>query len=411
MNSICSPITKDFLHKSTKITTLGEGTFGSVALYDTPRGHLVVKETKMQHKSLGYPPDFLNEVDILIKLGPIKSVVDIEGVCFDNDDRKGYLFMEPMKWNLWEWAGKTSFNKRMRSIRSLISTIGGALGVMHHYSLVHNDIKTNNILVSESSEGPIFKLADFGKSFPVNNPNVRYCGIEKYHPPSRQDVYHSEIWAFMVVLVEVILGGERMVNMKCRQHHRIDKYGEKIADQKCAKCFYRKYAMMMQNGKDRFELRDYLHNHLHDYEYNTIPDDFWDFVKPIYRGYDTTMTQLLRGIGISLNTNVIQEVNSIISKEVPIQPNYHLVEEKVRRKFRSHEMNQYYPKFIQLYNKFLSLVTQKLQPIDLQYYAEVAFVIIGQKRAKRFEYFPDQDSFLSFQRAFLMTIGYQINIL
>jgi serine/threonine protein kinase len=167
MDSISSPITTDFLHNSTHLTTLGEGTFGSVGLYSTPRGHLVVKETKMQNKSLGYPPDFLNEVDFLIKLAPIRSVVNIEGICFDNDHRKGYLFMEPMKCNLWEWAKQTSFKKRIQNLRSLISMIGGALGVMHHFSLVHNDMKTNNILVDESSDGLVSKLADFGKSFPI----------------------------------------------------------------------------------------------------------------------------------------------------------------------------------------------------------------------------------------------------
>jgi len=393
MNPIDFSVSLDFLHKSEKLATLGEGTFGSVSLYNTPKGDLVVKETKMQHKSLGYPPDFLNEVDMLVKLLPIQSVVNIKGVCFDNEERKGYLFLEPLKCNLWEWAKRSSFATRIKAIRRLISTIGGALAVMHSFSIVHNDMKTNNILVDESDAGIMFKLADFGKSVPIKSPTVRYCGIQKYRPPTSYNVYHSEIWAFMVVLVEVLLGGHRMVDRSS------------ISD------FYDDYADIVIHGRDRFRLRQYLQERLTSDQYQMIPDDFWKFVRPIYHGNNVSMQHLLERIGVQLNDIIVDEVDAIISREVPIQPNYHLVEDKFKRKFRSIGMTQCYPQFLQLYNKFLSLVCQKLQEIDLKYYAEVAFVIIVQKKVKRFEYFPDQDSFLSFQRAFLMTIGYQINIL
>ncbi len=114
MNSTCSFIPRDFLSRSVKLQTLGEGTFGTVALYDTPTGRLVVKETKLQHKSLGYPPDFLNEVDMLIKLKPVKSVVSIHSLCFDNEQRRGYILLEPLESNLSKWARKTSFKERMR---------------------------------------------------------------------------------------------------------------------------------------------------------------------------------------------------------------------------------------------------------------------------------------------------------
>lgn len=393
MNPTCSLVSTDFLNKSVQLTTLGEGTFGSVFLYKTPRGKLVVKETKMQHKSLGYPPDFLNEVDMLVKLKSVKSVVDIEAICFDNEERKGYLFMEPLQCNLAEWAKKTSFKNRMQHIRNLIIMIGGALGIMHHFSLIHNDMKTNNILVNEDHNGPIFKLADFGKSCHVLNPDMRYHGIAKYRPPTSQDVYHSELWAFMVVLVEVILGGQRMV------------VGSDISD------FYNEYSSYTSYGRDRFEMREYLSKHLSRENYRMIPDDFWDFVKPIYRGRDTDVITMLNNIGISLNNRVIESVDKCISREVPYQRDFYIVEGKFRRQFRLLGMTSMYSKFVQLFNKFLTLLDQSLTPIDLKYYAEVAFVIIAQRKVKHFEYFEDLDTFLKFQRAFLITIGYQINIL
>ena len=42
-NPVYSFVSKDFLDKSEKIENLGQGTFGTVALYDTPDGRYVIK--------------------------------------------------------------------------------------------------------------------------------------------------------------------------------------------------------------------------------------------------------------------------------------------------------------------------------------------------------------------------------
>ncbi len=141
-----------------------------------------------------------------------------------------------------------------------------------------------------------------------------------------------------------------------------------------------------------------------------IPRDFWTFVEPILRGHQIDMTEALQRIGISLNVNVIRDVSKSISRAAPIQPDFRTVERRFRDKFKQLDLLDRFDRFSKLLNKFLSLITQRLEDIDLLYYAEVAFIIVVKKKAESFEFFRDQDTFLLFQRAFLVTIGYQISI-
>jgi serine/threonine protein kinase len=393
MNSMCSFIPSDFLEKSSRLLVLGEGTFGSVGLYDTPDGRLVIKETKMKNKSLGYPPDFLSEVDMLIKLKPIKSVVTIHSVCFDNKEKKGYILLEPLECNLATWSKNTSFDKRMNHIVDIISMIGGAIGTMHHYSFIHNDMKSNNILVDTSGQQVIFKLADFGKSYHVTDKYVKYGGVEKYLPPYREDVYTSELWGFMVSLVEVILGGKRMVKLHSTEH------------------FYNEYITFSSKRHPRFDLPRYLRDELSEDEFSKIPNEFWLFVEPIIRGKQVSIEKCLHRIGIHLNPSVIVDVGKMISKKETIHSKFRHVEGIFKRKLKYLDLLKKFDSFSRLFNKFLANIHQDLSEIDLLSYAEVAFIIVTQRATRKFEYFKNQEAFLLYQRAFLVTIGYQIIIL
>ena len=398
INSTCSFVSSDFINKSERIQILGSGTFGCVALYNTPLGRYVVKETKIADKSLGYPSDFLAEVDMLIKLRPIKTVVTLQGVCFDNDKKKGYILLEPLDSNLSQWARKTSFDQRMTQLPNIIVMVGGAIAMMHHFSFVHNDIKTNNILVRKDRETDenIFKLADFGNSVYVTDPSICYCGIEQYRPPQKCNIYISEFWAFLVSLIEIIIGGKRLVTTK------------KAID------FYQPYISTSHLGKIKFDLARYLKTALtEEGQFQMIPSTFWTFVGPLINGEDTCVSECLSRIGISLNINVINEVDKSISKTVKVRPRFSVVENEFRNRLRSVELSRYFERFSRLYNKFLSVTpeNQYLNDLDLKHYAEVAFVIIARSKAGEFKYFKDQDIFLLFQRAFLMKVGYQIVVI
>jgi serine/threonine protein kinase len=389
--STCSFVSSDFLNKSEKIRNIGAGTFGIVALYKTPIGSYIVKESKIQNRTLGYPSDFQTEVDTLIKFIPVASIVRLKGVCFDNNQKKGYIILEPLDSNLTQWARKTPFDERIKQLPQIISMIGAALAIMHHFSFVHNDVKTNNILVGRDENGNcIFKLADFGSAIHVTNPNVKYLGITEYLPPDVRDVYMSEFWAFMVCLIEVILGGERMVQ---------------------SPNFYKPYLKVSRRGKLKFDLVRYLRSILTNAQLLQIPSDFWIFVDPILNGNQTSIAECLSRIGINLNTKVIEDIDRGISREVPMNPRFSLVEEEFRKRLDNVGLITYFNKFRRLFNKFLSTTSGNLDDIDIKHYAEVAFVTVARSRADNFVYFKDVRMFLAFQRAFLICLGYQTVIL
>ena len=392
MHSTCSFVPRDFLARSTRRQTLGEGTFGTVTLYDTPDGPRVVKETKLQDKSLGYPPDFLNELDMLIKLKPVKSVVTLHSFCFDNEQKRGYILLEPLESNLGKWARRTSFEDRMKHLHNLITMIGGALGVMHYFNLLHNDVKTNNILVDTTGGETIFKLADFGKSYHVTRHDLQYGGITRHMPPEDRDVFSSELWAFMICLIEVIIGGHKMFS------------GEE-PDQ-----FYSRYSSISSRGKSRFDLPKFLRSSLSSEEIELIPRDFWIFIEPIIRSHPVTMAGALERIGMSLNSNTVNNVDRLLSRSASSQYDFRIVEKRFRKKFYELEMSERFDRFTKLVNKFLSSFYQPLSTTDLLQYAEVAFIIVGKRKVKEFDHFEDQDTFLHYERVFLMTIGYQIYI-
>ncbi len=51
--------------------------------------------------------------------------------------------------------------------KELISGLAHVLDLFSQAGIVHSDLKPENILLSSESNGPIFKVIDFGSSFPL----------------------------------------------------------------------------------------------------------------------------------------------------------------------------------------------------------------------------------------------------
>lgn len=175
-------VDENFKSECKKITKLGEGTFGKVSLYSTPTGNYVIKKTKINHESLGYPPDLLKEIDMLVKFKSLRNVIQIKGAFLHPTESRGYILLEPLDTNLDKWIEQTKFSERIKYLTKLIVEIGEVLAIMHKYFLIHNDIKPDNILIKMTDEGPIFKLADFGKSKRILDPKYHMEVVKNINP-------------------------------------------------------------------------------------------------------------------------------------------------------------------------------------------------------------------------------------
>lgn len=371
--------------KVAKIKSLGEGTFGSVGLWETTNGKLVIKETKLNGECLGYPPDLLNEVDMLIKFRSLPNIVQIKGAHFNPSDRSGFIVLEELDISLDKWIVKTPFEERIKILPKLIHEIGYILALFYKYSLIHNDIKSDNILMKFDQE-ITFKLADFGKSKFVSDRKIPYGGIPKYTPPNFISVFHSEWWAFMICLLDLILGPKKIKSKK-----------RKVTE------FFIKY----KNGID-LNIEKLLRKKLSSKNFNAIPSLFWDFLAPLRQGSEI-IGEGLDNIGYKFDLNLLAKIDETILKSSEEHPYYKFVESYCLKKFSDNRIMSCYPKFFDLFNKFLFLAKLKVPrkgDFTIFYWAEIAFLTVT-KNVKKSDYFGNFFELLTYQRQFLAILNYQ----
>lgn len=385
MSTDYSLIDNNFSKNSKKIKSLGEGTFGRVFLCDTPNGTFVTKETKINNKSLGYPSDFLTEIDILLKFRKLPNIIKLQGIIFDVDQKKGCILLEVMSSNLSEWSKITPFDQKIQILPQLIKDLHTTLAILHTFQFIHNDIKTNNILVDTTSSPTKFKLADFGKAARIKDENIiSYGAIEKYQPPSVRNVYSCEYWALMVVVTEVILG-TRMVFMDD------------------AKSFYSYYSKAGE-----FQIQRFLQEKLKPQDFARIPDEYWNFVYPIIRNKNAKLVTILEE---NYPYDLMRSIDQDISKSNERHHQFDMIKEEFKYILASLKLFDYYQRFSRLLNKFLSSLNEPLELTTLKCYAEIALSIVLKSKHRSYIYFKSEKEFLLFQRAFLHKIGYQTVIL
>jgi len=380
----------EFFEESKRIQTLGEGTFGDVGLYQTPFGELVIKETKIKSKSLGYPPDLLVEIDSLLKFRPSNHVVKLEGICLDPNHRKGYLMLEKLDTNLSIWSRKNSFSIRVQYVERLIQQIGSTLALMHKFRMVHNDLKPNNILIQETPDGPLFKLADFGKSLHVRNDKIPYGALKKYCPYEHTNIFSAEYWGFLMCCLEFLVSPDGFIRER------------ELAN------FQKRYIY-----RGEFKISSYLRNNLSSNQYQKIPESFWKWANPICKNLDARISEGFKQINFKLPEELVESIQNRILSPVSVHPLFKNHSSSFRKMLNDVDASHHFERFSQLINIFLHRIDQNhpnihLDSETLKGYADVARILIARNRVRDYLYFEAQSEFLKFERAFLEVLGFQI---
>ena len=369
------------------IKDLGQGTFGSVALYNTPAGECAIKESVKSSNKVGYSPAFLNELDTLRKFSAVEGIVNLRGVYFSQESGTGYILLENMDENLKQWFKRTPIRERLEHLPDIIRSIGEALGVMHSFSYIHNDIKPNNILVKDGK----FKLADFGHSMHISNNYGQYAGLVEYHPPVTRNVYNTETWALMVVLIEVIIGKSM------------------ISSRSAHASFYKKHS----SRRGIFNAPAFIRTCLTEDEFDTIPNEFWEFIQPLLSGAES-IYPCLGNMGCVIHNDTLKNVGRGLSRRVDIDSRTKGVS-KVYSSELCYSNGPYKdPKKVKMFENIMALFLLRggteLDETDILMYGEVVLSLVLRGRLKRLTRFKNHKDFLIFQRALLSVIGYQIHI-
>ncbi|CAB4394573.1 unnamed protein product [Rhizophagus irregularis] len=145
---------------------LGEGEFSEVykcAIKKT--GHkCVVKKSKVPFKSPLNRQERLEEVEIHYKVGKHQNIVELIGAW----EQRGYLYLQTELCEKGSLAALIKDRKKSNrffseeEIWQIINSIKSAFAHLHGKSIIHLDVKPENILIKKMNCHNIYKLVDFG---------------------------------------------------------------------------------------------------------------------------------------------------------------------------------------------------------------------------------------------------------
>ncbi|RRT55757.1 hypothetical protein B296_00033418 [Ensete ventricosum] len=202
-------ITNDFKND------IGKGGFGTVYHGCLEDGTQVAVKLRSHSSSQG-TKEFLAEAQNLIRIHH-KNLVSLVGYCMDGDHLAlvyEFMSMGTLQDHL---RGKSSSVTTLNWGQRLQIAVEAAQGLEYLHKgcrppLIHRDVKTTNILLSDSLEA---KIADFGLSKVFQNDvdshvSTTVVGTPGYLDPEYYFTYQlsekSDVYSFGVVLLELITG-------------------------------------------------------------------------------------------------------------------------------------------------------------------------------------------------------------
>jgi len=237
--------TPDAWIKYEKIAKIGQGTFGEVFKgKNKETGELVaLKRVIMDHEKEGFPITALREIKILQTLNRCpaadkddhnstgyKNIVQLLEVCRDVSDYEKagkipsvFLVFEFCYHDLHgllvgKWEKKREFEPAEK--KSIVKQMLQGLWYIHMNKIFHRDMKTANVLVTNSG---VVKLADFGLARPSYVTSSRYLTNKVvtlwYRPPELLlgDVNYCEkidLWGCGCIMAELWTSGRPILDGK-----------------------------------------------------------------------------------------------------------------------------------------------------------------------------------------------------
>lgn len=96
--------------------------------------------------------------------------------------------------------------------RKFLTQIAAGICMLHRENVLHRDLKPQNILLSNSSDDPVLKIADFGfaRALQPQDMAATVCGSPLYMAPEilRHEPYDAkaDLWSVGAILYELLLG-------------------------------------------------------------------------------------------------------------------------------------------------------------------------------------------------------------
>ena len=153
----------------------------------------------------------------------LKNEIDIMKLCnhpniiklldhFENSEYI-YIIMEYLAGGtLTQYIKKRYFNFSENQASNIIYQIGNGIKYLHNYGIIHRDLKTDNIMLTEDNDTGIIKIIDFGlsKIISSNENLIDGYGTLNFTAPEvlTRDPYNKEIdiWNLGIILFYMLTG-------------------------------------------------------------------------------------------------------------------------------------------------------------------------------------------------------------
>ena len=153
----------------------------------------------------------------------IKNEIDIMKLCnhpniiklldhFENSEYI-YIIMEYLSGGtLTQYIKKRYFNFSENQASNIIYQIGNGIKYLHNYCIIHRDLKTDNIMLTEDNENATIKIIDFGlsKIISSNESLIDGYGTLTFTAPEvlTREPYNKEIdiWSLGIILFYMLTG-------------------------------------------------------------------------------------------------------------------------------------------------------------------------------------------------------------
>eukprot|EP01006_Ploeotia_vitrea_P062924 TRINITY_DN84641_c0_g1_i1.p1 TRINITY_DN84641_c0_g1~~TRINITY_DN84641_c0_g1_i1.p1 ORF type:complete len:523 (-),score=65.80 TRINITY_DN84641_c0_g1_i1:1150-2718(-) len=201
------------MSKYERIRAVGKGSFGQAVLVKNKVDglHYIVKEINIGQMSEKEKRDSMNEIAVLAKLHHPNIVRYHEHYLYSN---MLYIIMEYADggdlWSLIQTRAQKHQRLSEEEVLNYFIQICLALKNMHDQKMLHRDLKTGNIFLTQKG---VVKLGDFGISTALRHTAAfanTVCGTPNYFSPEmcQNKPYNnkSDIWALGCILYEMLSG-------------------------------------------------------------------------------------------------------------------------------------------------------------------------------------------------------------